>query len=77
MHVRLVRCLAGRAAEQVLLAMPFSSAGGGPECDLAFATDLATMAAGALGSNAKVGLVRPGMPDFERDTISLAHTRLR
>ena len=62
-HVHLVILLAGRAAEQVLLGTPSSGAGGGPDCDLALATGLATTAASALGFNTKVGLVWAGVPD--------------
>ena len=46
-----------RAAEEVILGMPSSGAGGGSGSDLALATQLASVAAAALGFDGALGLV--------------------
>ena len=60
-HHRLVGLLAGRAAEEAILGMPSSSAGGTEDSDLAMATRLAAAAASALGLGAS--LLWSGLPD--------------
>jgi hypothetical protein len=60
----LVEILAGRAAEQVVFGTPSSGAGGSPTSDLARATQLATIAGGALGFEEEaIGLAWRGPPD--------------
>ena len=68
---RLTILLAGRAAEDLLLGVPSSGAGGTSASDLAAATHLATMADAALGLDETAGLVWRGMPEIHRlpDTL--------
>ena len=53
---QLIVLLAGRAAEEIILGEPSSSAGGPPGSDLALATELAVLAVTALGLNSSSGL---------------------
>ncbi len=62
-HSRLVCLLAGRAAEDVVLGIPSSGAGGGLDSDLARATALAMTAASAFGLDDERGLLWAGMPE--------------
>ena len=60
---RIVVVLAGRAAEEVIIGVPSSGAGGAASSDLAWATSLAAMSVGALGFDAELGLTWRGTPD--------------
>lgn len=62
-HRRLIVLLAGRAAEEEILGVPSSGAGGGPQSDLAKATGLAALAVASLGLDGEVGLTWRGTPD--------------
>ena len=59
---RLVFILSGRAAEEVLLGVPSSGAGGGPNSDLARATALAVEMVTSMGLDPAAGLVWSGVP---------------
>ncbi len=61
-RARLSELLAGRAAEDVVLACPSSAVGGGSNSDLAAATLFATLARTSLGLDAATGPVWSGMP---------------
>lgn len=63
----LVRALAGRAAEEVILGQPSSGAGGTHDSDLAWATHLAASAVTAFGLDEAAGLTWVGLP--ERATL--------
>ena len=62
-HRHLVLALSGRAAEEVVIGVPSSGAGGGPDSDLAMATSLAMSAATDLGLDRAVGLVWTGVSE--------------
>jgi cell division protease FtsH len=69
---RLTILLAGRAAEELLLGVPSSGAGGTSASDLALATHLATLADAALGLDEAAGLVWRGTPEIHRLPETLA-----
>ena len=69
-HVTIL--LAGRAAEEVILGMPSSGAGGGPESDLAKATLWAATAIMAFGLDLESGLMWSGMPTGSTTAPALA-----
>jgi cell division protease FtsH len=63
---RLAILMAGRAAEDLLLGIPSSGAGGTSASDLAAATFLTTLADAALGLDENAGLVWRGTPEIHR-----------
>ena len=69
----LIKTLAGRAAEEIILGTVSSGAGGGPQSDLAYATMLATSAITALGLGESEAPFWSGLP--EPDTIDLLLAR--
>ena len=62
-RARLAVMLAGQAAEEVILGVPSAGTGGGPDSDLASATQLATAAVAALVFDDEAGLLWTGLPD--------------
>ena len=59
----IMRWLSGRAAEELVLGEAAAGAGGGPDCDLAHATLLATHSIVCLGLHAPDDLLWLGMPE--------------
>lgn len=57
LHADIVRCLAGRAAEEIVFGRAGSGAGGDETSDLAYATRLATNAVAAQGLDREFGLL--------------------
>jgi cell division protease FtsH len=65
LHRQLVARLAGRAAEEVIAGEPSAGAGGGPDSDLAIATEMAAAAAGSFGLDSEAGLAWFGLTTAE------------